>query len=618
MVDDLEVSGDSWLRAAIRFQPSRQPFCDMQEGVRLAAERAARLLFPDTRERPSIPWSPASHWRPEDDKLNIKQKEAINAMTAAVAHPLPPVLVLGPYGTGKTFTMAHGIKHILTNQPEARILVCTHSNSAADLYIREYLSGYLEAGLEAARPLRVYYRHRWLGTVHASVRQFALLEENPDDPDVTFRRPSVEDVLKHRVVVATLSITKYLTCLNLPEGTFTHLLVDEAAQALEWEVARVLSLAGPHTRLVLAGDHLQLSPDVYSEVCQERQYQRSLLERLQALYGSDFPCCITLHENYRSHADIVQLTSELFYGRRLRSSGHPGRHPSLPPVTFFSARGTARQSSGTTGYCNDAEVYEVADRVAALLDAWPAEWGERADDTICVVSAYAEQVQKIRSELRSRRLSTVTVEHLLNVQGKEFRAVFVSTVRTRDSCADTAGDYRFLTDCKLLNTAITRARSLLAVVGCPVDALFCRRVRQVLGGAGGGGGRRRRPVRYHDGRAACSAGCRRATQPARPEPAGAHLPAAAAAAAAAGAAAAGGAGPVVLAASLSRGYVVHQVPSQRGGLSLPLYLRGAAPPPPPPDAHSYAAAVRRSLEPLPPGLAALPRREHYAHGYSHF
>ena len=36
-----------------------------------------------------------SHWRPQDEKLNPRQKEAINAMTVTVPQPLPPVLVLG-------------------------------------------------------------------------------------------------------------------------------------------------------------------------------------------------------------------------------------------------------------------------------------------------------------------------------------------------------------------------------------------------------------------------------------------------------------------------------------------------------------------------------------------
>ena len=68
----------------------------------------------------------------------------------------------------------------------------------------------------------------------------------------------------------------------------------------------------------------------------------------------------------------------------------------------------------------------------------------------------------------------------LSVAGKEFRAVFISTVRTSLTCQsfDVCGEgssspellyWEFLSDATLLNTAITRAKSLVAVVGDPIS-----------------------------------------------------------------------------------------------------------------------------------------------------
>ena len=89
-----------------------------------------------------------------------------------------------------------------------------------------------------------------------------------------------------------------------------------------------------------------------------------------------------------------------------------------------------------------------------------------------IVTPYYDQVQRIRSELRKRKLFGVSVERVLNVQGKQFRAIFLSTVRTRKTCVsnqeDATADFGFLSNDKLLNTAITRAQSLVAVVGDPV------------------------------------------------------------------------------------------------------------------------------------------------------
>lgn len=105
-----------------------------------------------------------------DSRLNLKQREAVVAITTPVTTPLPPILIIGPFGTGKTYTLAQAIKQLIT-QPESRVLVCTHSNSAADLYIKDYLHPYVEAGHEEARPLRIYYHKRWVATVNSVVQK---------------------------------------------------------------------------------------------------------------------------------------------------------------------------------------------------------------------------------------------------------------------------------------------------------------------------------------------------------------------------------------------------------------------------------------------------------------
>lgn len=135
-----------------------------------------------------------------------------------------------------------------------------------------------------------------------------------------------------------------------------------------------------------------------------------------------------------------------------------------------------RQGEHSTGFYNDQEAVELAERVVALKRFWPVEqWGAFDEDSIGVLAHYAEQVVRIRNELRKRRLFKVSVERVLNVQGKQFTAVFISTVRTTKCCRSSAesnvSDYGFLTNPRLLNTAITRAKSLVAVVGDPVALL---------------------------------------------------------------------------------------------------------------------------------------------------
>lgn len=42
-------------------------------------------------------------------------------------------------------------------------------------------------------------------------------------------------------------------------GHFSHILLDEAAQAMECEAIMPLALANEGTRIVLAGDHMQVT-----------------------------------------------------------------------------------------------------------------------------------------------------------------------------------------------------------------------------------------------------------------------------------------------------------------------------------------------------------------------
>ena len=58
---------------------------------------------------------------------------------------------------------------------------------------------------------------------------------------------------------------------------FTHILIDEAAQCTECDTLVPLSLADVNTRIALAGDHMQLSPEVFSQVAREQQFQVNIL-----------------------------------------------------------------------------------------------------------------------------------------------------------------------------------------------------------------------------------------------------------------------------------------------------------------------------------------------------
>uniref|UniRef100_A0A182TCJ0 C3H1-type domain-containing protein n=1 Tax=Anopheles maculatus TaxID=74869 RepID=A0A182TCJ0_9DIPT len=168
-VTGLGLKPDTEFLSDIQFQPNRLTYCEWHQAIDKIAD--FRIIFPEIFAEPSIPWTPQRQWDASlDPKLNSKQKEAVVAITTPVNVPLPPILLIGPFGTGKTYTLAQAIKQLLL-QEGTKILICTHSNSAADLYIKDYLHLWVEEGMTEARPLRVYYHKRWVATVNSIVQK---------------------------------------------------------------------------------------------------------------------------------------------------------------------------------------------------------------------------------------------------------------------------------------------------------------------------------------------------------------------------------------------------------------------------------------------------------------
>ncbi|XP_003424340.1 probable helicase with zinc finger domain [Nasonia vitripennis] len=479
-VTHLNLVPESNVKMHVQFVMNRTPFCEWRRAIDALPD--TRLVFPPSgmqrrNGETKFEWSQDWTVTLNDCQLNERQKEAVAVMMAPIAERLPPVLILGPFGTGKTSTIAQALRILLVNDRTSRVILCTHSNSAADLYVKEFFDvWYKETSDERLKPLRIYYKGRVRNTVHPIVREYC-----PSDAQGRFRDPTSEDMATCGLVISTLATSSCLASLDYDP---THIIVDEAAQALECEALACLALATERTRLVLAGDQMQLAPEVYSDLARERGLGTSLLERIHLTYEPKHPCRIQLCRNYRAHASIVKLTSDLFYQGKIESGATLPRHPVLAPLTFYACEGMVMQGSNSTGYYNNDEAYQIAERVTELRRHWPTEqWGPYGEGSIGVLAHYAEQVLRIRSELRKRRLFNVSVERVLNVQGKQFTAVFISIVRTRHCSRHSAerqlSDYGFLTNARLLNTAVTRAKSLVAVVGDPVALLTIGSCRQL-------------------------------------------------------------------------------------------------------------------------------------------
>lgn len=60
--------------------------------------------------------------------LNDDQMTAVRHIVTQRDGYTPPFIMYGPFGTGKTETLAQATMTLLKDRPNARILICTQSN----------------------------------------------------------------------------------------------------------------------------------------------------------------------------------------------------------------------------------------------------------------------------------------------------------------------------------------------------------------------------------------------------------------------------------------------------------------------------------------------------------
>ncbi|NWQ88201.1 HELZ2 Helicase, partial [Burhinus bistriatus] len=419
-----------------------------------------KLVLPDVASC-SVPYSLGT-----PQKGNSKQKLAISFITgqATSSRQVPPLLIYGPFGTGKTFTLAMATMEIL-RQPNTRVLICTHTNSAADIYIREYFHNYVTSGHPWAVPLRIISTDRPINLTDPITQMYCCL--SPDQR--SFRHPTQAEIDRHHIIITTSMLSKNL---KVAPGYFTHIMIDEAAQMLECEALVPLSYATFETRIVLAGDHMQITPKLFS-VGDGQSADHTLLNRLFQFYQKErhevaTKSRIIFNENYRSTAGIIEFVSKHFYigkGNAIQASGNIPPHPEIYPLMFCHVSGVAERDMSMISWHNASEIIQVIEKVKEIHQRWPDEWGVRDLKRICVVS-HGMQVSATRQELRKKQLQDVVVENYENLPGREFRVIIISTVHTSESLRVSASHHlEFFNEARVLNTIMTRAQSLVVAVG---------------------------------------------------------------------------------------------------------------------------------------------------------
>lgn len=258
-------------------------------------------------------------------------------------------------------------------------------------------------------------------------------------------------------------------------GIFDLVVIDEASQC---DIASILPLLYRAKRAVIIGDPKQLS-----HICSISKIQNNRLReeynigaewsyRDRSLYGLAFYLAagkeIFLRDHHRSHGDIIGFSNEEFYREDLRIATNYKKlklpKNTSPGIRWIDVAGTTKRPAGGGAY-NEAEIEKIRDELKHLV----------VDNGYCgsvgVVTPFRSQADKIRES--TQKIPSLyeylyvnndfLVDTVHKFQGDERDLMIFSAVVSNGTQSPTI---EFLKNTgNLFNVAVTRARSMLVVVG---------------------------------------------------------------------------------------------------------------------------------------------------------
>ncbi|KAI9782713.1 MAG: Tripartite DNA replication factor [Geoglossum umbratile] len=430
-----------------------------------------RELIVDGR-RPTFKPTSTAYSISSQAELNVDQKNAIEKVMSAQDY----ALVLGMPGTGKTTTIAHIIRALVSQGKD--VLLTSYTHTAVDNILLKIIHddiGILRLGAATK--------------VHPEVQEFATLAALPRETIA-----EVQDAYHSPRVVAT-------TCLGINhpifnERIFDYCIVDEASQLTLPVCLGPIRMA---KTFILVGDHYQLPPLVRNEEAKEGGLDISLFRLLSEMHPESVA---NLAHQYRMCEDIMTLSNTLIYDGRLRCGTEEVARRSLnvpnmdglklhhynlnglfPAVSHSICLGPQRnacwlrdaldpslkvcfintdpllpasreQTSGSRTV-NPTEAALCTQLVSALLATGvPAS-------SIGVISVYRSQIALLRHSMRNPTATHIEMHTADKFQGRDKDVVILSLVRSNE--AKSVGE--LLKDWRRINVSLTRARTKLLVVG---------------------------------------------------------------------------------------------------------------------------------------------------------
>ena len=232
----------------MKFEVKHSYFNSLHQSLNQVSKVVLRRIIPSAEDFEDR-LDPVPEFLFPKDELDVFQCNALQTM--AFSRSTAPVLVPGPFGSGKTRLLSVASKYFSSlakrEGRRSRILLCCCQQDSADIFMRDYFFKMLKNGWDA-EVIRIVSMAHKRGRTSQHVMNLKELEQNID---------------YYHSVQHLLVITTFMTALKLPnvfpQSFFTHILIDEGAQAREPECIAPLCMANEKTRIVISGDSKQVN-----------------------------------------------------------------------------------------------------------------------------------------------------------------------------------------------------------------------------------------------------------------------------------------------------------------------------------------------------------------------
>ena len=471
----------------VRFEFNRTNFKAMHETfVKWAEDEKLHKLFTCSQYDRLSPYLKNSSptYNALTMKLNSMQSKFIDAVISSCDTPFKfPLIIIGPPGTGKTTTIVESIIQILKNKSNTKVLVCTPSNASADLICERLMEAFDMRfknrhfeDFNRTKIMRINAASRNRNTVPKKIEEKCHLTYGKEG----YVTPSKEKIKDMDIVVCTTITAGRLVSLQL--NIFSHIFCDESGQALVGETLIPLSLKKDDTTIILVGDPKQLSPIVFSPLAKSYGMEISILERLFNIRKMQIKKnhskinqylsvgIFHLYENYRSHERILNIYNEMFYEGVLKARGDQtlirweGLENPAIPVLFKHVEGFERNDQDSPSWYNLEELDEIIKILNQLHKT-----NALNTKTVGIKSPYNKHCEKIKKALEHQVFSkdNIRVGSVEIFQGEESDITIISFVRSKKLylAEDLQSNLGFIKDPKRINVAISRAKSLLIIIG---------------------------------------------------------------------------------------------------------------------------------------------------------